>query len=92
MMCCGVRFRTCVLPEGLTKELFKVMKIQTCLDIIGYTMVLTIPICKSDAQNITDAFKHVPELLRLFILSKSKAHTEIIYSSRKLILACGCII
>ena len=58
----GCVFRKCVLPEGLAKEPLKIMKINTYLVFIGYTMVLTISTRKLDATNTPDAFKHVPDL------------------------------
>jgi len=57
----GVRFRKCVLPDGLAEEPPKIMKIPKCLDLIGYSMVSTNFICKFDVKNTTDAFKHVPD-------------------------------
>ena len=58
----GCVVRKCVLPEGLAKELPKVLNMQKCLDSIDCTMVLTIPTYKFDSQNTPDAFKHVPDL------------------------------
>ena len=59
----GGIFRKCVLPEGLAKTPPNMMKLPTCLDLIDYTMVLTISICKFDAENTPNAFKHAPDLV-----------------------------
>ena len=58
----GCVFRKCILPRGLAKEPPKMLKIPKCVDIIGYTMVLTILTCNFYAKNTPDAFKHVPDL------------------------------
>ena len=62
-----VRFRKCVLPEGLAKEPPTVLKITEWLDLIGYTMVSTISICNFVAKTTTDAFKQVPEPFQRFL-------------------------
>jgi len=55
-------FRKCNSPEGLAKETPKIMTIQRCFDMTGYTMALTIFICELDAKNNPDTFKPVPDL------------------------------
>ena len=54
--------RKCVHPEGLAKELPKMVKILKCLGLIDSAMVITISICKFDANNIPDVFKHITDL------------------------------
>ena len=50
LMCVFFFFRTCVLPEGLAKELPEIVKIPKCLDLIDCTMVLPISTCEIDAK------------------------------------------
>ena len=75
----GVRFRKCVLPQGLAKEAPKIMKIPKSLCQIGYTMILTTSRCDFDAKPTVEALEHLPEPFRMFFQSKSKGDNEIIY-------------
>ena len=49
-------------PPRAGKRTPKIVKIPKCSDLVGYSMVLPISICKFDAANTPDAFKHVPDL------------------------------
>ena len=48
-------------PKGSQKN-SQNCKIPKCSDLIDFQMILPISICKFDAKNIPDAFKHVPDL------------------------------
>jgi len=49
-------------PKGWQKN-SQNYKIPECSDLIGFHMVLAISICKFDAKNTSDAFKHVSDVL-----------------------------
>jgi len=72
----GDTFRKCVLPEGLAKELHKIMKIPNSLDLIGYTMVLTIFTWTCDAQTTTDASNTSPTSEKTIFATERKSRTE----------------
>jgi len=56
-------FRKCVLPEGLAnKKITEIVTIPECSDLIDYNWFTNISICKFDAQNTPDEFKHMPDL------------------------------
>jgi len=53
-------------------------KILKCSDLIHFPMVLRISICKLDAKNIPDAFKHVPDLFRRLQDRKTRTKPNIL--------------
>jgi len=55
-------FLKCVLPEGLAKELPKIVKYPERLDLIDCTMVVPISTCNFHTQNTPDAIKHIPDV------------------------------
>jgi len=57
-----VRFSKMDFPRRAGKRIPKIVKSQKCSELIDFLMILPIPICKFDAKNTPDAFKHVPDL------------------------------
>jgi len=49
-------------PRRAGKSTPKIVKSPKCSDLIEFPMILPISICKFDATNTPDAFKHVPGL------------------------------
>ena len=86
-ICSGVRFlfRKCVLPEGLAKEPPQIRKNPKCLDLIGYTMFLTVSTCKLDTKHTPDAFKYIPDQFGGFFWIKIEGKLEKSKNSRKLV-------
>jgi len=67
----GPFFENVLSPKGWQKE-SRNCKIPKCLDLIDFQMILPIVICKFDAKNTPDAFKHVPDL---FWRLRDRKHT-----------------
>jgi len=57
----GAFFEKVFSPKGWQKN-SQNCKIPKCSDLIDFQMILPISICKFDAKNTPDAFKHVPDL------------------------------
>ena len=58
----GAFFRKYVLPEGLAKEVPKMVKMLKYFDLFDCSMFLPNLTSKFDSKTIPDAFKHVPDL------------------------------